>query len=172
MLNLSTPYSGISIFVAKRDPSLISLSHDHHHSLALAVRLKQGDKALLSDGWTHDRRAQVQRVEQFYNEELRLHFKIEEQVLFPMMRSALPQWSELPDALVQQHRQLEQMIAALPSVNGESLSRALVDIGELLELHVRLEDRQLFPLFESDIPDDMRIEVGKHIATLHAENKH
>ena len=45
-----------------RPPGLIALSHEHHHGLVLALRLRQGSQALLTEGWTHDKRAQARRV--------------------------------------------------------------------------------------------------------------
>jgi len=148
--------------VAKRHPSLVSLSQDHHHGLALALRLRQGDKALLNDGWTHDRAEQAVRTRKFYMEGLRPHFKAEEEVLFPLMRSMLEQCSVLIDKLVTQHRELEQLISSL-SAPGKSLDGILVALGTLLDEHIRLEERQLFPQYEKGIPEELKMKVQRKI---------
>ena len=122
--------------MAKRHASLIALSHDHHHGLAVALRLKQGDKALLTDGWTHDPAEQATRVERFYNDNLRLHFRAEEEELFPAMLREIPHTSELIEALVRQHRELERMVQGISPAGKTSLPDLLIGIGDLLDRHI------------------------------------
>jgi iron-sulfur cluster repair protein YtfE (RIC family) len=155
--------------VAQRHQSLIALSHDHHHGLALAVRLRQGDTALLNDGWTHDRTKQAKRVQRFYEESLQAHFKAEEEALFPAMRRHVGGSSSLIDALVDQHRELEDLIAEIEIAGGTTLSESLVALGELLERHIRSEERELFPLFESGMAPDIAQRVGEEIGRVHTE---
>ena len=62
-----------------------------------------------------------------------------------------------------QHRQLELLIARTREVKGETLAGLLVSLGELLEQHIRLEERKLFPLFESHMTPENAGEVGTHI---------
>src|SRR5512134_1206705 len=131
--------------MAKRHPSLVALSHDHHHGLALALRLRQGDAALLTDGWIHDRPEQAKRVGAFYRQELRSHFLAEEKTLFPVMRHYVPGSTELIDRLVLQHRQIEEIIESVGSPAVRDLAALLVRLGEILELHIRAEERELFP---------------------------
>lgn len=138
--------------MAKRHPSLVSLSHDHHHGLALALRLRQGDKALLNDGWTHDRREQATHLQKFYQEELRPHFASEEQVLFPAMKEHIPQSVALIDSLVRQHREMEDLIRTISSAGTVDPGGLLVSFGEILEQHIRLEERELFPMYEAVMP--------------------
>lgn len=145
--------------MAKRHPSLVTLSHDHHHGLALALRLRQGDSALLTDGWVHDRHEQARRVADFYQTELRRHFLAEEQVLFPAMRRYVPAASELIDRLVLQHRQLEEIIDGVTGPSVRDLSSLLVRLGEVLEQHIRSEERELFPMYEDNIPGN----AARHI---------
>jgi len=147
--------------MAKRHPSLVSLSHDHHHGLALALRLRQGDAALLNDGWTHDRREQAKRVLTFYQEELSVHFRLEEEILFPAMMKHVAQASPLINSLIDQHRQMEKMIVRLRDSEQESLDEVLTELGEMLERHVRAEERDLFPMYEREIPQQAASEIMK-----------
>ena len=133
--------------MAKRHQSLISLSHDHHHGLALALRLQQGDKALLNDGWTHDREKQAERVLTFYDDELSVHFRLEEEVLFPAMAQQAPGSSSLIDTLIKQHRQMESLIGRLRGKGGTPFDQILPELGAVLESHIRAEERELFPDF-------------------------
>jgi hemerythrin-like domain-containing protein len=146
--------------MARRHPGLIGLSHDHHHGLALALRLRQGDNALLNDGWTHDRRAQADVVRRFFENELRGHFAAEEEVLFPLiLRHAAESEGVLKD-LRQQHRELEAATGRLTAASGLVLEQELVAFGELLERHIRIEERELFPIFERSVPPDAAADAG------------
>ncbi|MER3524835.1 MAG: hypothetical protein C4326_12500 [Ignavibacteria bacterium] len=149
--------------MAKRHASLVSLSHDHHHGLALALRLRQGDQALLNDGWTHDRDEQARRVQQFYENELRHHFRAEEEALFPALETRSLRSAPIVATLRKQHRELEQRIAALAQAHGDQLEHALVALGALLEQHIRIEERELFEIYQSDLNEEQKNAVGEAI---------
>ena len=152
--------------MAKRHKSLIELSHDHHHGLALALRLRQGNDALLNDGWTHDRTGQAERVKMFYEEELSRHFKEEEEVLFPAMVNDVPQCAELVTTLLKQHRQMEGLIVRISTAQADALPRLLVELGVVLEDHIRKEERSLFPIFETEMLSDTSSRVGEELQRL------
>jgi hemerythrin-like domain-containing protein len=154
--------------MARRHPSLVALSQDHHHGLALALRLRQGDAALLADGWTHDRRMQVRHVKAFYEDELKPHFAAEEMSLFPAMELHLPESKNMIAELKQQHRSMESMIAGLnESQSVEQLDSVLVKLGELLEKHIRREERELFLLYEARIADDVAARIQEEVRVIH-----
>ncbi len=135
--------------MAKRHPSLAPLSRDHHHGLSLALKLRQGPKALLADGWTHDPVRQARRVLRFAGEELAPHFAAEEEALFPFVRSRLFELGPLLERLIGEHRLMEAMLAQLASVEGPPPPGLLEQIGGQLENHIRAEERELFPACES-----------------------
>ena len=60
----------------KRDPSLVPLSHDHHHALVQARRLREGAEPGAS-------------FLRFFSEETIRHFCEEEERLFPALVSAV-----------------------------------------------------------------------------------
>ena len=107
----------------KRHPALVHLSHDHHHTLVWARRLKQGE----TDGFDEHRR------------ELARHFRDEEQRVFPLLAEFC---DEPPDVLVR---------ALVDHARIRALS-AGPELGELLEAHVRLEEREQFELLQEDVP--------------------
>lgn len=135
--------------MAKRHPSLAPLSRDHHHGLALALRLRQGRNALLADGWTHDPVRQARRVLRFAGEELSPHFAAEEEALFPFVRSRLQELGPLLERLIGEHRLMEALLEQLASVEGSPPPGLLERIGEQLEKHIRAEERELFPACET-----------------------
>jgi TPP-dependent pyruvate/acetoin dehydrogenase alpha subunit len=68
----------------KRDPSLVPLSHDHHHALVQARRLREG-----AEPGAPSRRAAVASFLHFFSEETIRHFCEEEERLFPALVSAV-----------------------------------------------------------------------------------
>lgn len=147
----------------KRHPALISLSQDHHHTLALALRLRQGETALLTDGWSHERKEQTRRVQQFFRDDLAVHFRLEEEILFPTILKQVPSASSIISSLTAQHRQIEKLVLRLRETLSTSLGPLLSEIGTVLEQHIRAEERELFPIFEQGVPPRVASEVGEAI---------
>ena len=122
----------------KRSPQLRDLSEDHHHALVLARSAK-----LAADGEQKFQIASVwAEVELKMQRELEPHFEIEETLLAP----ALEQQGEriLVNRLRADH-------AALRSHFRKHSARGAVELrlfGELLEEHVRFEERELFEVAE------------------------
>lgn len=132
-----------------RHPSLVALSHDHHHGLALALRCRKQALGQLKPMGVAGLRERAQEFVDFYRADLIKHFRAEEEVLFPLMREAPAANPTLIDELIKQHQEITNAIAPLEA--GSGLSKLLFDIGDLLERHIRKEERELFPLFESQI---------------------
>jgi len=61
----------------RRDPSLIPLSHDHHHGLVRVFEIRRA----LRGG--EDLAAQLRRTLAFYRDDLTPHFRAEEDALVP-----------------------------------------------------------------------------------------
>ncbi len=99
---------------------------------------------------------------EFFRNEERVHLRDEEEELFPLLlRHIQSQPAPLREARVQ-HMQLEgfarnlEIAVAAGIVDRETLDAA----GELLDTHIRLEERQLFPLIEALVPDDELRRLG------------
>jgi iron-sulfur cluster repair protein YtfE (RIC family) len=85
----------------------------------------------------------------FYASNLLPHFRAEEEILFPLLRSAVPESAAMIDELVGNHAQIRGAIAQLQA--GTDLAKLIFDLGDLLERHIRKEERELFPLFEQRV---------------------
>jgi len=157
--------------VAKRHTAFIGLSHDHHHTLALALRLRQGERALLTDGWTHDPVEQIQRVQHFFEADLRPHFAAEEQILFPLVERSMPSLTSVIRALNLQHREVESLVALLRSAGRGDMRGLLARMGSLLEDHVRREERELFPACESGLTEESLSRLGQEIQTIRERSR-
>jgi hemerythrin-like domain-containing protein len=152
----------------KRHPALIPLSRDHHDGLVQAVRLRRA----AADGDASARLAAAREFVEFFRNDERLHLRDEEEELFPLLlRHVQSEPAPLREARVQ-HLQLEGLARTLDvAVAAGSVDReTLHAVGELLDAHVRLEERQLFPLIEELVPDDelRRLELASRDATCAA----
>ncbi|MBI2358258.1 MAG: hemerythrin domain-containing protein [Deltaproteobacteria bacterium] len=132
-----------------RHPSLVPLSHDHHHGLALALRCRKQALGRLKPMGVRGLQERAQEVTAFVETNLKPHFQAEEEVLFPLMRSLAPESRPILDALLREHVQIREFVSRLDE--SSTLSKLLFDLGDLLERHIRKEERELFPLFESRV---------------------
>jgi mannose-6-phosphate isomerase-like protein (cupin superfamily) len=136
----------------RRHPALAPLSRDHHGALAEAAAARRAAEA--------DPRGRLEagrRFGAFFAGRAVTHFRAEEEDLFPLL--APRDAEDAPDALVRalvDHVRLHALAGrigaavAREAVPGELLGEA----GELLEAHVRLEERVLFPLIERSVDEE------------------
>lgn len=139
----------------RRDPSLVPLSHDHHHAL---VRVFEIRRALAAQG-DLDRERRV--TGEFHASELVPHFRAEEEVLVPALRDAKALPERDLEQLVAEHRALEREVAEMARGAGD-----LAVFADLLERHVRDEERRIFVAYQEHVPPDRRSAVEaaiKHI---------
>jgi hemerythrin-like domain-containing protein len=146
-----------------RHASLVPLSQDHHHGLALALRCRKQALGQIKPMGAEGLRERAKEFLAFYASNLIPHFRAEEEVLFPLVRSAVPGSGEMIDELVLHHA---QMRAAIPQLeDGTGLAKLMFDLGDLLERHIRKEERELFPLFaqhvERGIAETAGVEIKK-----------
>lgn len=104
---------------------------------------------------------------QAWDDELRLHFAIEEEDLFPAVRASAVDAATpaLVDRLVAEHRRLAELRDRVATSDPAALDEALRAFAALLEAHVRLEERQLFAAFPGPLP---AAEVERLHRTIHA----
>ena len=132
-----------------RHPGLASLSQDHHHGLALALRCRKQSLGQIKPIGQQGLRERAREFGEFYSQILIKHFQAEEEILFPLLFSLVPESGPIIDQLKKDH---EQIRAANSQLAGDSgLGKILFDLGDLLERHIRKEERELFPLFEKRV---------------------
>jgi iron-sulfur cluster repair protein YtfE (RIC family) len=151
---------------AKRHPSLIPLSHDHHHGLVLAFRLREG---LPRNRKPFDRpHEQAEDTVRFFHDNLVIHFQAEEEMLFPAIRLHVPQAIALLDTLIAEHATMRNSVEQLSRIvpDDPSLPLFLKSFGDVLERHIRSEERELFPLYEAHVPEAEAARLGVEIARL------
>jgi iron-sulfur cluster repair protein YtfE (RIC family) len=144
----------------RRHESLIPLSREHQYALLMCLRIRQDVAKPPTDA---DRlRQRAAAVVQFFDEELTLHFKAEEELLFPAMRG-WPEAARLIGELQQEHRELESLIEGLRRTSAASLADRLAQFAQLLEAHIRKEERALFPIFEQQASAELSRRLGQEI---------
>jgi hemerythrin-like domain-containing protein len=151
--------------MTKRHPSLIRLSRDHHHGLTLALRCRKQALGQLNPGDAQSTKRRAQEVKDFFIQRLGPHFEAEEKVLFPLLSSNSLEAGRIAGELLGEHEEIRKGVAGLEKETEPA--KLLFDFGDLLERHIRREERELFPLFEQTIPpeqaEDVRIRIERFI---------
>jgi hemerythrin-like domain-containing protein len=145
----------------KRHKSLNILSHDHQHSLALSLKLKYNKKPLSSSLKEEVRILRNELIEKFENE-ISKHFKLEETFLAPLF----PQ-NEMIIRMLDEHKKIEEFYTKIYTKTEKWSFRQFREklnlFGELLEQHIRFEERELFPMIEQSLTEEQLITLGKNL---------
>ena len=136
----------------KRHPALVPLSHDHHHSLVEARRLRQAAGGIEAE-------AAANAFLRFFAAESVGHFREEEELLFPLVADR-PEAREPVVRALLEHQRLHALAARLDvgSRAGRPEPELMFELGELVDAHVRYEEQELFPLLER-LLDDATLET-------------
>jgi hemerythrin-like domain-containing protein len=151
----------------KRAAELRVLSDDHHQGLVQARRLR---KATVDEGVGSLEEITGAFLE-FWQRETSAHFRKEEEVLLPVLARYGQDVSGGPVVeMLAQHARVRGLVMQLSDEYAEGNTRpeTLRDTGELLEAHIRLEEREVFPLIEETLPKEGLKEVGSRLAVKEA----
>ena len=144
----------------KRHPALAHLSREHHGALILA-RLLQED-APDYKGLPTDKNGKVTYALNFYHSELIKHFKEEEKVL-KLVIGINAKLDSLVETIFSEHRDLHVLFKYL---NNHFVETEYIDkLGKYLEIHIRKEERELFPLIQENCSEEMMGEIDKSLTS-------
>ena len=134
--------------MTKRQQALIPLTHDHHHALSQARHLRLSAKEdpgrLLH---------QAKEFIDFFHADTIEHFRQEEEIVFPLAIGD-PRTAGLLGRALVEHLQIHALAGRL-SVQirkGEVSADTALELADTLEAHIRLEEKELFPLLEEVVP--------------------
>jgi hypothetical protein len=127
----------------KRSPALVTRSHDHHHALSVAQRLRR----TTADTAGAARAALVA----YWDEHGREHFRLEEEILLPAYAPHGDPHHPLVARALCDHVAIRARADALV-VDDAPDPAVLHELGTILRDHVRLEEREVFPLIEAALP--------------------
>jgi hemerythrin-like domain-containing protein len=152
----------------KRAAELRQLSDDHHQGLVHARRLR---KAAAGEGAGPLEKAAGDFLE-FWQRETSAHFRREEEVLLPVLarygQDALGRGPTVE--MLGQHARIRGLVMQLSDEYADNDLRpeTLGEIGESLEAHIRLEEREVFPMIEEVLPKLALKEVASRLAVKEA----
>ena len=146
-----------------RDPSLVPLSRQHQHALALCVRIRRaleaGDPAL--NAWSAE-------VRDAFAQEIGAHFAAEEALVFPEARQ-FASLSPLVKDLLRDHAALRDCFQRAEA--GTLDATGLADLARRLDEHIRKEERQLFEQMQELLPPDRLERLGAALERFLAERE-
>ena len=142
----------------KRSPELRPLSSEHHQALLVAFQLKKGlaghgDSA----GAPKDVPGLLALARRYQDAVLTPHTKAEEELL----------GRHLPPAdmkrLVFEHAEMVRLLEAARQARPGDVRQLLSAFADLLERHVRWEERELFPACEEALDDKALAVIGHEL---------
>ncbi len=135
-----------------RNKNLIPLSHQHQRALALCVRIDRAQPIPERD--LEDWQAEI---EQLSEQEIRVHFAAEEEVLFPAARK-FPPLLPLVEELIAEHASLRELLddAQARRMSGDRL----LAFARQLSAHIRKEERQLFERMQQLVDPEQLASLG------------
>ncbi|HTW58551.1 MAG TPA: hemerythrin domain-containing protein [Terriglobales bacterium] len=139
-----------------RDKSLIPLSHQHQHALALCVRIERASPIAGCDleAWQSE-------VAQLGQMEIAIHFAAEEQVVFPAARG-FGELVPLVEELLADHTALRESFAGAAS--RTIAVEDLLKFAQRLSSHIRKEERQLFERMQQLMSQKELGTLGEEVA--------
>lgn len=112
-----------------RNENLKGISREHHHSLLLSWKIRNGFKKEIDP-------IRIKKyVNWFYKSHILPHFEIEEKYIFPILTKE----HLLVKKALSEHRRLKRLFES-----ETTIIRNLILIEEELESHIRFEERILF----------------------------
>jgi hypothetical protein len=128
----------------KRHRALQPLSRDHHVALVAAQRLRRANEG--------DATSAREAFLEFWHEHGADHFRVEEEVLLPAAAGWIDPEAECVVRMLVDHVRIRAAAQRLEHEAGPTLDE-LHHLGSALERHVRLEEREVFPLIEAAMPE-------------------
>jgi iron-sulfur cluster repair protein YtfE (RIC family) len=142
---------------SRRHESLIPLSREHHYGLLVCLRIHRGiEKHQANVIWLTER---AEKIIRFFESDLKTHFEAEERIVFPAM-SGIEDTKATIDQLISEHRNLERLVQGLRKARELQLAPLLREFADLLEAHIRAEERVLFPRYERFVSPELARQVG------------
>lgn len=140
-----------------RDKSLVPLSRQHQHALALCVRIDRASPIPDPDlgAWQAE-------IAQHFRAEIRIHFVAEEEFVFPRSRR-FQELDSLVEELLQEHAWLRKKF---DGAEAQSLSsQDVAEFGRRLSEHIRKEERQLFERLQALMSGEELAQMGTQLDT-------
>jgi hemerythrin-like domain-containing protein len=137
----------------RRSTQLAPLSREHHEGLLFAWKIKQGleNKTPLETLRNY--------TMWYWRHHIKPHFFQEEKILLPCMPSDQP----MSKRLKEEHDHIRELVLGL---DDQADRRSLVMLCDLINQHIRFEERELFVYLENHLTpqklDEIFVQLEKH----------
>ncbi|KAA9038023.1 hemerythrin domain-containing protein [Ginsengibacter hankyongi] len=138
----------------KRSEHMLKLSKEHHSGLLFCWKIRQG----LKRGVTTERI--IKYTQYFWSHHLDEHFREEETILFSPLKD------ELVQRAIEHHKQIKHTLGALQGSSADDAKQKLAQLANLVDDHIRYEERKLFPHLEKTLSDEQLNKIGQQLAAL------
>src|SRR5438477_13046392 len=113
---------------------------------------------------THD-----QSVAMEICDELTVHTRLEEQVLYPAVRNDMSDGKKLADEAEKEHAEAKGLIGRVRRTsNPEHLRELMTELENAVQHHVQEEESEMLPKAERELGEARMSELGKEIADAKA----
>lgn len=136
----------------KRSKNLVLLSHEHHHGLVFCTRLKKAHQT--------DAKTLQLFVDDFWTNDLAPHFVNEEKWFLPEMEN-----NEIKEQFIAEHQQIKTLVNCIKS-STKGLVELAVELSQVLNNHIRFEERIMFPYLEKTISANKLVEIGNALSEI------
>lgn len=142
----------------RRHEALHALSHHHTNMLHMALKLKRAD----TDKSTLTAKETLQELKAIWHPDGQQHFREEEEILL----TAFAQYAsidqpEISEMLIE-HVKIRAYIDTLLTSEEADIPR-MHELGELLEMHIRKEERTIFPMIEQALPEQKLQDLAPYL---------
>lgn len=146
----------------KRHQGIAPLSRHHHHALIMALKISK-----LSAEPNEDEVASLKNeLKQFWETESQEHFREEEEILLPAYaKYASIRQPEIIDMLLE-HVEIRSLVSQINDETAEVVP-LIRRLGVMLEQHVRKEERVIFPMIESALPEEVLFQLEPYFHEFH-----
>jgi hemerythrin-like domain-containing protein len=139
----------------RRSRELKPLSSDHHQALLVAFQLRKGLAGQSETaGAPKDLPGLLGLAKRFEDQVLRMHTRAEEELLGRLITG--PDMSRLRE----EHAELARLLGAARAARTNDQRGHLSSFADLLERHVRWEERELFPYAEGHVDEETLATIG------------
>jgi iron-sulfur cluster repair protein YtfE (RIC family) len=144
---------------------------EHHQALLAARRLQRAGRGDPGDPPEEAARAFLD----FWRREAESHLRKEEEILIPLLSRRDPGLGERPVLrMLAQHARIRGMVISLQDedIEGHVRAKTLWELGEALETHILLEEREVFPHVGRMLPEGDLIRAHTRMLALTDQAPH
>jgi hemerythrin-like domain-containing protein len=135
----------------KRNKHILQLSKDHHFTLLFCWKIRQGVKKQI------DPERIKKYVQYFWQEHIQTHFREEEEILFK------PVEDDKVQKALNDHQAIKNQVTEVLQLPNDISTEALLMLADMVDAHIRYEERALFPHLETVLTENQLELIGEQL---------